>query len=347
MISTRTRTLLNHLIVKLGMVLLFLLTPIFSVAAQTPTVTATPAPYLGLRTRLEANGILVGEVVANSPATVAGFQVNDLITAINSTPIPPQTGLTTLLGRYKAGDTLIFSVTRNGSPILITATLGVSIPTPIPTPTAILGGVSFTPGDAYLGIGVVETSGGLRVEQVVPGSPAGRVGIQVGDILLQLDDQAVTTNGQIPAFLSSKAPAQTIRVRVSRNGTPLTFTVILGSASQAAQPTPTPAPLPTRPTPTPDLPSGTRIPLGVTYESVTGTVTGARIITVTPGGLADRSGVQVGDVITTVEGDKVDAKRTLSLRLLPYVVGDTITITVIRNGETINLVITFSNREVA
>jgi S1-C subfamily serine protease len=71
---------------------------------------------------------------------------------------------------------------------------------------------------------------------------------------------------------------------------------------------------------------------------------GALVVEVTPGSPADIAGIKPGDVITEVEGDKVDAKRTLALRMIPYIQGDTITLSVVRGGQKLSITVTLVNK---
>ena len=81
--------------------------------------------------------------------------------------------------------------------------------------------------------------------------------------------------------------------------------------------------------------------LGVTFQTLDAdiaktnnlTVTdGALITAVEPGTPAEKAGLKVNDVITAVDGDKVDQERTLRDRLIAYEPGDTVTLTVLRDG---------------
>jgi len=53
-----------------------------------------------------------------------------------------------------------------------------------------------------------------------------------------------------------------------------------------------------------------------------------------PGSPAEASGLQSGDVIVAIDGREVNAKSDLSMLILPYSPGETITLSVLRDGET-------------
>jgi S1-C subfamily serine protease len=58
------------------------------------------------------------------------------------------------------------------------------------------------------------------------------------------------------------------------------------------------------------------------------------------GSPADKAGLAAGDVIVSVDGDVVDAEHDLSTRILPHVPGDKISLSVVRNGQTLEISVT-------
>ena len=59
---------------------------------------------------------------------------------------------------------------------------------------------------------------GLRLDGVVPDSPAGKAGMQAGDILVQLDGKAVNGLGGFNELLKQLEPGQKVELRWTRNG---------------------------------------------------------------------------------------------------------------------------------
>ncbi|HLU08251.1 MAG TPA: PDZ domain-containing protein, partial [Oceanobacillus sp.] len=68
---------------------------------------------------------------------------------------------------------------------------------------------------------------------------------------------------------------------------------------------------------------------------------------VLPNSPAENAGLQEHDIITAVNGDVVDAERTLRDRLFAYEPDDTITLDVLRDGETIQIEVTLGQPELA
>ena len=95
--------------------------------------------------------------------------------------------------------------------------------------------------------------------------------------------------------------------------------------------------------------------IGVYYQPVTTQLADERNLSVDHGVLIDSSngrpavfpdspaaqaGLQAGDVITAVDGDRVDADSDLADHILPHQPGDEITLTVIRDGSQMDVTVT-------
>jgi len=83
-------------------------------------------PYLGANTApaLEADGALVQEVTAGSPAAAAGLRPGDLVTAVNGTTVPGPSGFVAAITARKPGEQITLTVKRGSSTLSMTATLG-------------------------------------------------------------------------------------------------------------------------------------------------------------------------------------------------------------------------------
>lgn len=77
--------------------------------------------------------------------------------------------------------------------------------------------------------------------------------------------------------------------------------------------------------------------LGVTGEEATGEVSGAVITELTPGGAAIAAGLEVGDVVTAVDGQAVRSIGDLAARIRSYLPGDEVTLDVRRDGEPLSI----------
>jgi S1-C subfamily serine protease len=81
--------------------------------------------------------------------------------------------------------------------------------------------------------------------------------------------------------------------------------------------------------------------LGVQSEPTDG---GVRVTEVTPGSGAEAAGIAVGDVITAVGDEPVGSTEELVSALRAHAPGDQVTVTVARNGGTVDLQVTLGDR---
>ncbi len=92
--------------------------------------------------------------------------------------------------------------------------------------------------------------------------------------------------------------------------------------------------LPPEPIEPPELPEpfefDTGAWLGVRFVTAS---EGAQIVEIVPGSPADRSNLQVGDVIIEVDGDDVKASHPLNELIQRYEPGDRVELTVLRRGH--------------
>jgi S1-C subfamily serine protease len=235
-------------------------------------------------------------------------------TAINAKPAPQATEAATEEATLPpdASATPVPSATRR--------------PTLTPSPTATVRVVTFS----TLGFTAQTVPGGLRIISIVTNGPAQRSGLLINDVITAVEGQPITDssiNGQI-AYLNTSTVRAT--VTINRAGRPFTVMIVVT--------------LPT-PFPTPTISPATG-KLGVAYQMITEQLAADKNLTVKSGAYIlevaqDRpaavAGIKVGDVITEVEGDKVDLKRNLAFRMIPYNTGDEVTLTVVRGGETLQI----------
>jgi serine protease Do len=80
------------------------------------------------------------------------------------------------------------------------------------------------------GISGVE-NGGAGVAEVEPGSPADEAGLEVEDIITELDGEPIESSGDLYGALRNYQPGDTIELTVVRDGNEETFEVTLGEQS--------------------------------------------------------------------------------------------------------------------
>jgi S1-C subfamily serine protease len=79
----------------------------------------------------------------------------------------------------------------------------------------------------YIGLKGIAAAGGVRVTSVHPDGPADRAGIQDGDLIESIDDKPATSYPDLLTGVASKAPGDTVKLSVLRNGTRGDVTITL------------------------------------------------------------------------------------------------------------------------
>lgn len=243
--------------------------------------------------------------------------------------------------------------------------------TPESTPEVSVTEVTETP---FLGVFYDNTAEQLVIE-VMRRSPAFEAGLQNGDIITAVNGEAVTPATFADAILAF-APNDTITVTVERDGESLDIDVTLGLRSTIEAHRGIVVPemgeivIPDGVVPPMEgffevMPFGqgggmgfgmfsSQGRLGVTFMNVDATIAEDKGLSVTEGAIitavdvdspAEAAGFLVDDVITAVNGEPVDAERTLADRMVAYEPEDVVTFTVLRGGETVELTATLGQQE--
>ena len=79
---------------------------------------------------------------------------------------------------------------------------------------------------------MLESDGRVRVVAVMPGSPAARAGLQVGDEIRSVDDQRIRTTEGLTDEICEKQPGAKVELSIRRNGEPSTLHARLASAQE-------------------------------------------------------------------------------------------------------------------
>jgi putative serine protease PepD len=74
----------------------------------------------------EADMVVVDDVTIGSPAAQAGLRVGDLINSLDGNPIDDAGALYRQVQQTDAGDDMVLTVTRNGTKLIIIATLALA-----------------------------------------------------------------------------------------------------------------------------------------------------------------------------------------------------------------------------
>jgi S1-C subfamily serine protease len=183
-------------------------------------------------------------------------------------------------------------------------------------------------------------------------SPLYTAGLRQGDKLTQFDGKAYDPAGLV-AYLNSLDSQASVKVTVERDSktqdisVPVEALKAFGAFSFRGDFGRSFDRFDRRGMPFGMLPN--RSYLGVQFLTLDENVAKERNLTQTEGALitevqkdspAEKAGLKVNDIITAVEGDKVDARRDLRERLFAYESGDKVKLDIIRDGKTSQLEVT-------
>ena len=221
----------------------------------------------------------------------------------------------------------------------------------------------------FLGVRLLESDDGVTIAEVVADSPAAEAELEVGDLITAVNGEEVDSAQAVTDAIRALSPGDTVTLDITRDEETLTVEATLGTA-----PTVTIEVSPDR-----DDDRGGRggrrggmgdprggmrgmmIPrmqfmfgngwLGVSFvtldaetaaENEVELTEGALILSVEEESPAAEAGLQEGDVVTAVNGEPVDAERTLRDRLIAYEPDDTVTLTITRDGESQDIDVTLA-----
>ena len=184
------------------------------------------------------------------------------------------------------------------------------------------------------GFGLPDTLGAL-VTEVVPGSPAAKVGIEPGDVIRSADGVVIRQPGDLPPVVGNKVPGTKVRIVVLRDGRERSFDVTLSELDEDSVASATPRPGAEEPAPAretnalglsaQDLTDAQRRQLGLEAGE------GVRIVGVT-GSAAREAGLVPGDVVLRVGRTPVGSPAALARELRDVRPGQTVMLLVRSQG---------------
>jgi len=171
----------------------------------------------------ERQGALVSDVVSGGPAAQAGIRRGDVIVGFNDAPIHDAHDLPALVAKTPVGEGVTVTLRRDGKSQHVPVTIG-KLPaeraaSAEPSPAA--------PGQWGLQLqeitpqmaqqrGVAEASG-VMVVGVQPGSPAERAGLQRGDVIREVNRQAVQSVQEVRDALAKVDNQDAVVLLVQRD----------------------------------------------------------------------------------------------------------------------------------
>ncbi len=285
--------------------------------------------FLGVETDADEDasqpGIVV-QVICNAAAAQAGLKTNDVLLRINDQPINRWNDLSAFMGQARPGDKVRITYQRNGQETTAEATLTTHST------------VECDEAGQHGFLGVSESDeadgdeAGLPV-RITPNSAAARAGLLDGDKIIQLNTTAINDFEDVSDFMSTTKPGDKVRIRYQRNDQPATAEATLGeelgwdwkewNADDSDWK---------------DLDFEVKQKaacLGVYTEATVGDNdrSGASIISFTAESAAREVQMLEKDVITAVNGQRVQNHDDLWAEIAKYKSGDQVKVDFLRSGE--------------
>lgn len=183
----------------------------------------TPEDAQRLKVR---QGALITSVTAGSPADQAGIQVEDVVVEFNGKPVRGEVDFRDLVARTEPGAVVPVKVVRNGRE----QTLRVKVGEAPDSEEQMRQREQSQDSGRKLGISIEQLTPelaerfqlprgtqGVVITEVVPGSAADDAGLNVGDVILQVDGQRVTSIDDVHRLVERHKSGDTVVFIVRRN----------------------------------------------------------------------------------------------------------------------------------
>jgi len=142
-------------------------------------------------------GAFVSQVMPNSSAAKAGIKAGDVITTLNGKPISSFAALRAEVGSMPVGSKVTLGLLRDGKPVSVNLELQQSSQTQVDS-SSIFSGIE---GADMSNKGADK---GVVVSNIKAGSPAARIGLKKGDVIIGANQQPVKNIAELRKILDSK-----------------------------------------------------------------------------------------------------------------------------------------------
>jgi serine protease Do len=166
------------------------------IGVQIQTVTQDIADSLGLK---KAEGAVVSEPQAGSPAAKAGIEAEDVITSLNGEPVKDARDLSKRIGAMAPGTSVKLGVLHKSAEKTVTLTLG---QLPATREARATGEERDLPGSEVGKLGLTLAPApnggpGVVITNIDPNGIAADNGFQTGDVILSVDGKAVAAPADV------------------------------------------------------------------------------------------------------------------------------------------------------
>jgi membrane-associated protease RseP (regulator of RpoE activity) len=199
----------------------------------------------------DADGVLIAEVLDDSPADEAGLEDGDVVTAIDGDKMGSVKELVAAIGDRSPGDEVKIDIVRDGRRRTVTVELGESEMAykmeriRMPDLSRIGDDVNqwvqaWDEERGYLGVSILDLNDdlgqyfkvkegeGVLITDVAEDSPAEEAGLMAGDVVLEYDGKMVKNTEKFRKYVAGTEPGEEVSVVVKRKGRNKTVEVEVG-----------------------------------------------------------------------------------------------------------------------
>ena len=209
------------------------------------------AAFLGVYSSKTEKGVIINNVLDSSSAKKAGLQKDDIITKVGDKEITTPEELRNAIQAYKAGDKVTINYLRDGKKKSAKVELGKAPSMPkdfnsqlqkdlmngfgngnnynfrmMPMPPQ---NFNFNNNRPRLGLQIQDTedSSGVKVQNVLPGSPADKAGLKEGDIITEMNGKKINDVDNVMSKIHSADHSRDFKIKVLRDKKEMNFDVHL------------------------------------------------------------------------------------------------------------------------
>ncbi len=188
---------------------------------------------------------------------------------------------------------------------------------------------------------------GVLIVRVSPDSPAADAGLRRGDIILSVDGDTVNSAADLMEAIAAHESGDEIELTYLHGSEELTVTAVLadvdGHTLLGVQPYQEAAQMQWNRQGQPS--TGMELPEGMAPYQLQNAEAGAQIVEVMDESPAADAGLEVGDVITAVDGEEVAGPEALVEQIGGYAPDETVTLSVTRGNEELDIDVTLAPRQ--
>ncbi|MBX2892736.1 MAG: PDZ domain-containing protein [Saprospiraceae bacterium] len=311
--------------------------------------------FIGVGTSTVAGGLRVDYTVDDTPASIAGVQPGDVITALDGTPVSTQTELVRERDKHQQGEAFTLTLLRDGKEMRVNARFKECSQEELEAARQHQEMMNVRMAEmeermeemrARMAeqfanmevkerpiLGVYEDTDvsmqGMVVKSVIRGKGAEAAGLRGGDVVVNVGGKPVTGGGTLRTALAAYQPGDRVTVVFLRDGntiqTELTLSGDRNYYSFKSERDPC------------------KVFIGIYTSDHAIDGRGARVTGVIDDTPAKEGGVQPGDVILALDGQPVSSHTELLRERDKHQPGDAFRLTVLRDGSTFDIDATFKS----